>query len=146
MRNLNSASVALLVLACCGQQAPRLPANAERLAAPDSPSPALHGDEFKIVHRGRPGRDDTIVVAIQLRPLTREQLRSVALRLVGTAKTPTVDFYSSESVYEACVRDQFGVIRQQTDPADQKACSDGTIFRVGFNEPRVLYWGRAAPR
>jgi hypothetical protein len=146
MRLSTTASLALLMVACSGPPVPQLPTNAELLDENDAVTSGLSGNEYKIVRQGRPGRDDAIVVAIQQRTLTREQLRATALRLAGRAKKPTIDFYASESVYEACTRDKFASIRQQSDPADQRACSSGTIYRMGVTEPRVLYWGSAAPK
>ena len=85
------------------------------------------------------------IVAVQGRVLTRDQLRAVARALAGKAKTPNVDIYASDATYEACGRYRFALLRQNVDPADAKACNEGTLLWMSESEPRVVYWGFGAP-
>jgi len=130
----------------CAEPAPkRLAANAELLGGggrSDYPAP---GDALKVALYERKGRDDVTVIAFQQRRLTREQLRASVRRLVGAAKMPTINIYASQEAYAACVRDRYGVIRGQAAPEDALACSARTVVRMDSTDPRVMYWGRAAP-
>lgn len=69
----------------------------------------------------------------------------VARHLAGNAKFPTIDLYAYQAAYGACVRDRYAVVRRRTDPADTRECNSGTVFAVDCNDPRILYWGAAAP-
>jgi hypothetical protein len=129
----------------CAQPPPKLAPNAELLDTREASVP-LQGTEYKVLFHDHRPRDNVVVTAIQQRPLTRGELRAVARHLAGTAKRPAVDFMTSEAAASACVRAAFGAVRGQQDAADSRECSDGTLFNTYYSEPRVLYWGSAAPR
>jgi len=133
------------VLLACAQPPPKLPANAELLDARQAGVSPLKGGEFKVVLHDHRDRDDVAVTAIQLRPLTRSELRAVARQLAGTAKRPAIEVLVSDAASSACVRVRFGALRGQRDPADERACNEGTLFATYYSEPRVLYWESAAP-
>lgn len=144
MRCLERALVVSLAVSCSEPPPQRLAPNAEVLGSGGPSDYPAQGDALKIALHERKGRDDVTIIALQKRPLTRNQLRASVQRLVGPAKMPTVDIYASQEAYAACVRDRYGVIRGQAAPEDALACSAGTVARMDSAEPRVLYWGRAA--
>jgi hypothetical protein len=139
-------TAALWFMLDCSQPPPkRLAENAEALGAAKPSTSALRGDELNVALHERKGRDDVAIIAVQNRPLTREQVRAWVQQTVGSAKQPTVDIYSSQEAYAACVRNKFQALRGQGDPADRLKCSGGTVTWMDQAEPRVLYWGKAAP-
>lgn len=130
----------------CGQAATKpLPANAERLDRSHAAAYKVAKDDFRIAEQNRSQHDDRSVVAVQRRPLTREQLRAVVRELAGSAKTPNVELYANDGALAACVRNNFRVLRGDTDQADSRVCFDGTVLRMDQAEPWVIYWGAAAP-
>jgi len=122
---------ATCALLACAQPPPKLAPNAELLDARQASVSSLKSSEFEIVLHDHRGRDDVVVTAIQQRPLTRSELRAVARQLAGAAKT-------SDAASSACVRVQYGAARGQQDPADERACNEGTVFTTYYSEPRVL--------
>lgn len=141
-------AIALGLLVGCGcspASSKVLAPNAELLDRQDASPYVVQSSDAKVVERHRATRDDVTVVAVQARPLTRAQLRGVARSFAGKAKMPNIQVYASDAVHAACVRYRFGVVRQSADPADAKACNEGTLLYLDQSEPRVLYWGAGAP-
>lgn len=130
----------------CPQSPPKATnPNAEAMDSSRPGNYSIQGDELKVVLHEKKGRDDVVVIAIQQRRLNRNELRALLNNLLGRAKTPTIDVYANQEAYGSCVRDQYGVVRGQANPADSLACSRGTVLRMDRAEPRVIYWGAAAP-